>query len=59
MDLVPSILSLANIKTDTAFDGQRLDSIILGNTDDSRNAPLFFVDHRIEIPFTGYLTALT
>ena len=42
MDLVPSILSLANIKTDTAFDGQRLDSIILGNTNDSRNAPLFF-----------------
>ena len=42
MDLVPSILSLANIKTDTSFDGQRLDSIILGNSNESRNAPLFF-----------------
>jgi uncharacterized sulfatase len=42
MDLVPSILSLANVKTDTTFDGQRLESVILGNTIESRNAPLFF-----------------
>jgi arylsulfatase A-like enzyme len=42
MDLVPSILSIANIETDTRFDGQPLDSMILGNSQRSRTAPLFF-----------------
>ena len=43
VDLVPSILAIADARvTNTAFDGEDLSSTILGQSDASRSAPLFF-----------------
>lgn len=44
MDLVPSVLKLAKVSPpeDVAFDGEELSGTLLGNSDSSREAPIFF-----------------
>ncbi len=42
MDLVPSLLSIASIDSDAAFDGENLADTLLGRSNNSRSAPLFF-----------------
>ncbi len=43
VDLVPSILQIAGIRTDTAFDGEDFSEVILGKKKaQARNAPIFW-----------------
>ncbi len=42
MDLVPSLMSLAGISTETTFDGENLLPTLLGRSTASRSAPLYF-----------------
>lgn len=41
-DLVPSLLALAGVKTEAAFDGENLAPTLLGQEEASRRAPLFW-----------------
>ena len=42
IDLVPSLLKIAEVPSDANYDGEDLSSTLLGHSDGSRNAPLFF-----------------
>jgi len=42
MDLVPSLLAISGIETNTPFDGENLEATLLGKATDSRSEPLFF-----------------
>ena len=42
IDLVPSLLKLAGVSSDAAYDGEELADTLLGKSDDSRRKPIFF-----------------
>lgn len=42
IDLVPSLLSIAGVSSDSDFDGENLKGTLLGKTNNSRSKPLFF-----------------
>ncbi len=42
IDLVPSILAITDVKSTVAFDGQQLSDVVLGNSDSSREQPIYF-----------------
>ena len=42
IDLVPSLLSIANVSSDVDFDGENLKDTLLGKSNDSRSKPLYF-----------------
>lgn len=42
IDLVPSVLSIANLSPATDFDGESLPDVLLGKTQRSRTAPVYF-----------------
>jgi arylsulfatase A-like enzyme len=42
MDLVPSLLDLAGVNADARFDGENLSDVLVGKSENSRNAPIFF-----------------
>ncbi len=42
IDLVPSLLSITGVESDADFDGENLESVLLGNSQTSRSEPLFF-----------------
>jgi arylsulfatase A-like enzyme len=42
IDLAPSLLSLVGVETEVDFDGENLKKVLLGQSQESRKAPLFF-----------------
>ena len=54
MDLVPSLLNLAGIRSSSSFDGEDLHKTILGKSQNSRSSPLFFSRPPDRKNFYGY-----
>lgn len=42
IDLVPSLLNLAGVPADAPFDGENISDVLIGNSKQSRTAPIFF-----------------
>ena len=42
IDLVPSLLEIAGVDTEATFDGEQLSETLLGRSETSRQAPIFF-----------------